>query len=87
MTPLIYLDNASTTKIDPEVLDAMMPFLTDEYGNAGTLYELGLRANAAVENARLQVASFIGSKPENIIFTSGGSESNSMVFEIGRAHV
>lgn len=80
MTPLIYLDNASTTKIDPEVLDAMMPFLTDEYGNAGTLYELGLRANAAVENARLQVASFIGSKPENIIFTSGGSESNSMVF-------
>ncbi len=80
MTPLIYLDNASTTKIDPEVLDAMMPFLTDEYGNAGTLYELGLRANEAVENARLQVASFIRAKPENIIFTSGGSESNSLVF-------
>lgn len=77
---MIYLDNASTTKIDPDVLDAMMPFLTDEYGNAGTLYKLGLRANEAVENARFQVASFIGAKPENIIFTSGGSESNSMVF-------
>lgn len=77
---MIYLDNASTTKIDPSVLDAMMPFLTDEYGNPGTVYGLGRRAKEAVENARDQVAKFIGAKPEKIIFTSGGTEANNMVF-------
>lgn len=77
---MIYLDNASTTKIDPSVLDAMMPFLTDEYGNPGTIYGLGRRANEAVEKARAQVAKFIGAKPEQIIFTSGGTEANNMVF-------
>lgn len=77
---MIYLDNASTTKIDPSVLDAMMPYLTDEYGNPGTLYGLGRRAKEAVERARCQVAEFIGAKPENIIFTSGGTEANNMVF-------
>lgn len=77
---MIYLDNASTTKIDPSVLDAMMPFLTDEYGNPGTIYGLGRRAKGAVEKARAQVAKFIGAKPEQIIFTSGGTEANNMVF-------
>lgn len=77
---MIYLDNASTTKIDPSVLDAMMPFLTDEYGNPGTIYGLGRRAKEAVEKARAQVAKFIGAKPEQIIFTSGGTEANNMVF-------
>ena len=77
---MIYLDNASTTKIDPSVLDAMMPFLTDEYGNPGTIYGLGRRAKEAVERARAQVAKFIGAKPEQIIFTSGGTEANNMVF-------
>lgn len=77
---MIYLDNASTTKIDPSVLDAMMPFITDEYGNPGTVYGLGRRAKEAVEKARAQVAKFIGAKPEQIIFTSGGTEANNMVF-------
>ena len=77
---MIYLDNASTTKIDPSVLDAMMPFLTDEYGNPGTIYGLGRRAKEAVEKARAQVAKFIGAKPEQIIFTSSGTEANNMVF-------
>lgn len=78
---MIYLDNAATTMIDPEVLDAMMPYLTYEYGNPGTLYELGFSAKKAVERAREQVSKFMGAKsPEQIIFTSGGTESNNMVF-------
>lgn len=77
---MIYLDNASTTKIDPAVLDAMLPYLKEEYGNAGTLYALGRRANQAIEKARAQVAEFIGAKPEQIVFTSGGTEANNMVF-------
>ena len=77
---MIYLDNAATTKIDPQVLDAMMPYLTEQYGNPGTLYGLGLQAKKAVENARRQVADFISAKPEQIIFTSGGTEANNLVF-------
>lgn len=77
---MIYLDNASTTRIDPRVLEAMMPYLTDEYGNAGTLYELGRKSAEAIAKARQQVADLIGASPEQIIFTSGGSEANNMVF-------
>lgn len=77
---MIYLDNASTTRIDPRVLEAMMPYLTDEYGNAGTLYGLGRKSAEAITKARQQVADLIGASPEQIIFTSGGSEANNMVF-------
>lgn len=80
MTALIYLDNASTTKMDPEVLEAMLPYLKEEYGNAGTIYSHGRRAKKAIDTAREQVASFIGAKPEQIVFTSGGTEANNMVF-------
>lgn len=76
---MIYLDNAATTKLDPEVLDAMMPFLTEEYGNPGALYKFGAGAAAAVEKARRQVADAAGCEPGNIIFTSGGSEGNNMI--------
>ena len=76
---MIYLDNASTTRLAPEVLEQMLPYLTDDYGNAGTLYSLGRRAAQAIEKARVQVAEFVGSKPEQIIFTSGGTESNNLV--------
>lgn len=77
---MIYLDNAATTQISPAVLDAMLPYLKDGYGNAGSLYKLGRDSALAVAKARAQVASLMGAKPEQIIFTSGGSESNSLVF-------
>lgn len=75
---MIYLDNAATTCLAPEVLDAMMPYLKDEYGNPGSLYGLGRRAADAVAKARKQVADFIGANPEQIIFTSGGTEANNL---------
>lgn len=77
---MIYLDNASTTKVDPRVLEAMMPYLTESYGNAGTLYKLGRMAAGAISEARKQVADLIGAQPEQIVFTSGGSEANNLVF-------
>lgn len=92
---MIYLDNNSTTRIDPEVLEEMMPYLTDEYGNPGTIYSLGRKAKSAVETARQKVADFINAKPEQIVFTSGGTEANNMVFAstadylsmLGRKHI
>lgn len=92
---MIYLDAAATTPIDPRVLESMMPHLTTQYGNAGTLYKFGRAANEAVQEARAQVARFIGGSPNNIIFTSGGSEANNLVFHgtkdylkrIGRTHI
>lgn len=76
---MIYLDNAATTQIDPAVLEKMMPFLQENYGNAGTLYKLGRRSRSAIENARAQVAKLIDAEPEQIVFTSGGTEGNNMV--------
>ncbi len=77
---MIYLDNAATTQIKPEVFEAMLPYLKDSYGNAGTMYSLGREAATATAKARQQVADLINCKPEQIIFTSGGSEANNMVF-------
>ena len=78
---MIYLDNASTTKVEQEVINEMIPYLTTEFGNPGTLYDIGQRAKEAVDKARNQVAAFLGAdSPEQIIFTSGGTESNNMVF-------
>lgn len=92
---MIYLDNAATTMIDPVVLEAMLPYLTEQYGNAGTLYKLGRNAASAVQNARSQVARMFSCKEDNIIFTSGGSEGNNTVFkgvaaklkEAGKLHI
>ena len=73
----VYLDNAATTKMRPEVLEAMIPYLTENYGNASAVYEKGRRANAAVENAREQVAKLIGAKKaSDVYFTSGGTEGD-----------
>lgn len=79
---MIYLDNAASTQIDPQVLETMMPYLTEQYGNAGTLYSLGRQAREAVEKAREQVAKLVGAEPEQIIFTSSGTEGNNMVFSM-----
>lgn len=84
---MIYLDNAATTKIDPRVLEAMMPYLTEEFGNPGTLYGSGRRAKEAVEKARTQVAKFLNAEPNQIIFTSGGTEANNMVFAMAQRHL
>lgn len=73
-----YLDNNATTMIAPEVLEAMLPYLGDQYGNASSPYGLGRSAALAVDTARSQVARLIGVSAENTIFTSGGTESNAM---------
>lgn len=95
MIQMIYLDSAATTPIDPEVLKEMMPYLMDEFGNAGSRYGLGRRAKGAVQVARSRVAELIHSRTEQIIFTSGGSEANSLAFSgmadhlqaIGKTHI
>ena len=72
----IYADNAATTSISKPVLDAMTPFLTEQYGNPSSLYRLGQAAKAAVEAARAQVASAVNALPGEIFFTSGGTEAD-----------
>ncbi len=74
----IYLDNSATTPIAPEVLDAMLPFLRDKFGNASSIHFFGQEARAAVDRARHQVAALINARPAEIIFTSGGTESNNL---------
>jgi cysteine desulfurase len=74
---MIYLDNNATTRVAPEVFDAMLPHLTSEWGNPSSAHAAGRVARAAVENARGRVARFLGAdSPNEIVFTSGGSESN-----------
>jgi len=73
---LIYFDNNATTKTDPAVLRAMMPYLTEEYGNPSSAYRFGKRSAEAVERAREQVAGLLGCEPKEILFTSCGTESN-----------
>lgn len=76
---MIYADNAATTKISDNVLEKMLPFLCEQYGNASSLYSLGINAKRAIEQARKQVAVAIGAEHSEITFTSGGSEANSWV--------
>lgn len=79
---MIYLDNSATTPVDPEVLDAMLPYLKEEYGNPSSrYYTLAVNAYNAVENARQQVADLINAKPKEIIFTGGASESNNFIIK------
>lgn len=75
----IYLDNAATTPITKPVLDAMIPYLTEQYGNPSSLYSLGRTAHKAVETARNQIAKAINAEPNQIFFTSGATESNNWV--------
>lgn len=84
---MIYLDNAATTQISPAVLEAMMPYLKDVYANPGTIYGFGRQAADAISKARKQVADFIGAKPEQIIFTSGGTEANNLAIKGCKNHL
>lgn len=76
MKRFVYADNAATTKISQEVLDAMMPYLTEGYGNASSIYSKGREAKTALEESRKKVADALGAQPREIYFTSGGSESD-----------
>lgn len=71
-----YMDHAATTPLSKDALEAMMPYLTTEYGNASTVYTYGQRAKAAIERSRRTIATTIGAKPSEIYFTSGGTESD-----------
>ncbi len=72
----IYLDHNATTPVDPAVLDAMLPYFSGEFGNASSIHAFGQRARAAVETAREQVAALLNARPQEIVFTSGGTESD-----------
>ena len=71
----VYFDNAATTKIHPKVLEAMLPYLRENYGNASSIHSFGRKARVAIENSRELVADFIGAIPSEIYFTSGGTEA------------
>ncbi|MBU3759107.1 MAG: cysteine desulfurase [Candidatus Omnitrophica bacterium] len=82
MNSMIYLDNQATTRLDPLVLEAMLPFLKDDYANASSAsHDAGLRAAEAVEKARCQTARLIGAQPSEVFFTSGATESNNTVLK------
>jgi cysteine desulfurase len=77
----VYLDHNATTPLDPRVLDAMMPFLRDDFGNPSSLHWFGQRARGAVEEARARVAELVAADPAEIVFTSGGSESDNAALQ------
>ena len=75
---MIYFDHSATTALDPEVLQAMTPYLTEEFGNASSVYGLGQRARQAIDQARDEVAAFYGVQAKEVIFTSGGTEGDNL---------
>jgi len=78
---MIYLDHAATTPLRPEVLDAMYPFFSDAFGNPSSLYSLGQEARKAIDESRESIAGVLGSRPSEIVFTSGGSEADNMAIK------
>jgi cysteine desulfurase len=75
---MLYLDNAATTPVRPEVLEAMLPFLTGEFGNPSSHHTVGERAAGALADARARVAGVLGMRPSDVVFTSGGTEANNL---------
>ena len=74
----VYLDNSATTPVDPLVVEAMLPYLMGKYGNASSIHFFGQEARAAIDKARHQVAALINSRPNEVVFTSGGTEANNL---------
>lgn len=85
MSRFVYADNAATTSVSPEVLNAMLPYFGSEYGNPSSLYSLGRKSAEAIAEAREKIASLLGAKPNEIFFTSCGSESDNWAIK-GAAH-
>jgi len=88
----IYFDNAATTPLDPAVLEAMMPYFTDKFGNPSSIYSYGRESRLAIENARKTVAKILNAHPAEIFFTSGGTESsntaiNAAIHDLGCRHI
>src|SRR6202140_1905496 len=74
----VYLDHSATTPVDRRVVEAMLPYLTEKFGNASSVHLFGQEARAAADRARRQVARLIGARANEIIFTSGGTEANNL---------
>ncbi len=92
MNQRIYLDNAATTPLDPRVLEAMMPYFTEKFGNPSSIYSYGRESRLAIENARKSVAKLLNAHPAEIFFTSGGTESSNTVIhaavnDLGCTHI
>lgn len=88
----VYLDNAATTALDKEVLDAMLPFMTDEFGNPSSTHGFGRKTKAGIETSRKLIAQLLNASPSEIIFTSGGTEADNMavhcsVYDLGVKHI
>jgi cysteine desulfurase len=88
----IYFDNAATTSLDPVVLEAMMPYFTEKFGNPSSIYSYGRESRLAIENARKSVAKILKANPAEIFFTSGGTESSNTaisaaIFDLGCRHI
>lgn len=79
----VYLDNAATTPLDPEVLDAMLPYLKNEFGNPSSSHQFGRRARAGIETVRRQIATTLNCAPGEIVFTSGGTEADNLAIHCG----
>ncbi len=77
----IYFDHAATTPLDKRVLEAMMPYMTECYGNANSAHQLGRTSKVAIEDAREKIAKILGAEPSEIIFTSGGTESDNAIIK------
>jgi cysteine desulfurase len=91
-TTRIYFDNAATTALDPQVLEVMMPYLTEKFGNPSSIYSYGRETRLAIETARKSVAKILNAHPAEIFFTSGGTESsntaiNAAVYDLGCRHI
>src|SRR5204863_9744981 len=74
----VYLDHSATTPVDRRVVEAMLPYLTQKFGNASSVHSFGQEARAAADRARRQVAALVGARASEIIFTSGGTEANNL---------
>ena len=86
MKQMIYADNAATTKLDPDAFEAMIPFLTNEFGNPSQKYSFSRNPRKALEEARISIATCIGASPNEVFFTSGGSESDNWAIKSTAFH-